>query len=69
MGKLPKAGGVYNGQMEEKAKAGEGALGTALSRQCSPKLALNGEVSPPGGWDSRLILPSSASKLGIIQLL
>ena len=34
-----------------------------------PKLAQNGEVSPLGGWDSHLILPSSASKLGIIQLL
>ena len=37
VGKLPKReGGIYNGQMKERAKAGEGALGTALYRQCSP---------------------------------
>ena len=33
-----------------------------------PKMAQNGEVRSPGGWDSHMILPSSDSKLGIIQL-
>ena len=34
VGKSPKREGkVYNGQMEERVKAGEWALGAALSRQ------------------------------------
>ena len=38
VGKLPMGeGSIHNGQMEERAKTGEGALGTALYRQCSPK--------------------------------
>ena len=37
VGKSPKReGSVYNGKMEERAKGAEGALGTSLTRQCSP---------------------------------
>lgn len=37
VGKSPKREGrVYNRQLEKRSKAAEGALGIALSRQCSP---------------------------------
>ena len=47
-----REGRVYNRQLEKRSKAAEGALGIALSRQCSPNWHRTVKSVHPGGWDS-----------------